>query len=309
MGFSSLRQPARLLAAFVTRSRFRTATVIGLTGTFLLAATGTQAFAAETSPAAPPASGTGFSVPFSGPARYEYLAPTELTSSRQLNQPLGQRQAGYIARHLGLRKSDAFTRRQYLEFISGGGAGGSKPAAATIDASIRILTNTNGRPLYSWVDGKLTPSVLASYGLMVNLQGQLESPANQDAPTRKINNLLDPRGGYLNTWARANGATRSLIALYRSPYVVEAAYGYAAQHRSEPAQLVTNTKKGVSVEVGMSMAPALWLVNFILLYILNPSLAAAMPAHWAPIPAHVARAILYSPNGQVPYGRYQNDFG
>ena len=34
----------------------------------------------------------------------------------------------------------------------------------------------------------------------------------------------------------------------------------------------------------MSMGPALWLVNFLLLYILNPALAAAMPADWAPIP-------------------------
>jgi hypothetical protein len=55
----------------------------------------------------------------------------------------------------------------------------------------------------------------------------------------------------------------------------------------------------------MSMAPALWLVNFILVYLLNPSLAAYMPAHWAPIPANVANAIL-PPNdsGQVLYSDY-----
>ena len=97
---------------------------------------------------------------------------------------------------------------------------------------------------------------------------------------------------------RANGATRSLVMLYRSPYPVEAAYGFVAQQQSGAAQLVTNTKGGVSAQVGMSMAPALWLVNFILIYILNPALAAHMPAYWTPIPAAVADAILASPTGQ-----------
>ena len=55
------------------------------------------------------ASGTGFSIPFSGPSRYEYLAPTEATNASQLNQPIGQQAADYIARNLGLRKADSFT--------------------------------------------------------------------------------------------------------------------------------------------------------------------------------------------------------
>ena len=38
------------------------------------------------------------------------------------------------------------------------------------------------------------------------------------------------------------------------------------------------------------MAPSIWLVNFALLYILNPSVAASMPAVWAPIPSNVADA-------------------
>ncbi len=54
----------------------------------------------------------------------------------------------------------------------------------------------------------------------------------------------------------------------------------------------------------MSMAPSIWLVNFILLYVLNPALAADMPAYWAPIPTTVANAILASPSGQVPYADY-----
>jgi hypothetical protein len=250
---------------------------------------------------------TGFSSPFSGPLRYEYLAPTEVTNASQLNRAIGPRLADEIARKLGLRKADVFTQKQYLEFISGGGVGGNAAAAKLVDESVRILTNTTGRPLYSVVDGVLTPSVLASYGLFVNVNGLLESPANADAPTRQINVLLAP-GGYLGKWARANGATRSLVSLYRSAYTVEAAYGYVAQQQSGQAQLVTNIKAGVSAEVGMSMAPALWLTNFALLYTLNPALAAAMPARWAPIPATVAKAILASPTGQVLYSEFASAF-
>jgi hypothetical protein len=308
VSFAIGRSANRRLSDGSAMGRFRIATAAVLAGTSLLATAGAQLLGAGAASAATlRASETGFSVPFSGPLRYEYLAPTELANSRQLNQPLGQQKADYIARNLGLRKSDAFTRQQYLEFVAGQGVGGDPAAAELVDASVAILTNTNGRPLYSNVNGVLTPSVLGSYGLMVNTKGQLESPANADAPTRQINTLLAP-GGYLNTWMLANGATRSLVALYRSPYLVEAAYGFAAQQTSGAAQLVTNTKGRVSVKVGMSMAPALWLVNFILIYILNPSMAAYMPAFWAPIPTPVARAILASPTGQVPYSQYKKYF-
>ena len=40
------------------------------------------------------------------------------------------------------------------------------------------------------------------------------------------------------------------------------------------------------------------------IYILNPEVAAFMPAAWAPIPASVVDAILASPTGQVPYSDY-----
>jgi hypothetical protein len=58
----------------------------------------------------------------------------------------------------------------------------------------------------------------------------------------------------------------------------------------------------------MSMAPPLWIVNFALLYILNPSLAAAMPTHWSPIPPAVADAVRASPTGQVPFRDYASYF-
>jgi hypothetical protein len=246
-------------------------------------------------------------VPVSGPLRFESLAPTEATNASQINQPIGQQVADEIAPRLGLQKADTFTEQQYEEFISGGGNNGNSKDAQLVDDSVAILTNTTGRPLYSDVNGVQTPSVLASYGLYVNPSGVLESPANADAPTRQFNVLLAP-GGYLDTWCRTNGATRSLVQLYRSAFTVEAIYGAASQILTDPWELTTNTKGGVSTEVGLSMVPALWLVNFALIYTLSPALAADMPAYWAPIPATVAAAILADPHGQVAYSEFESAF-
>jgi len=52
------------------------------------------------------------------------------------------------------------------------------------------------------------------------------------------------------------------------------------------------------------MAPALWIVNFLLIYTLNPNLAAAMPAHWTPVPEAVVSAMESSGDGRVPYADY-----
>ncbi len=257
---------------------------------------------------APANTETGFASPFSGTPAYEYLAPTEMTRSTQLNRPLGQHAADKIAAAIGLSRADAFTPKQYAQFISGHGVKGDPKSARLVDASVLILTNTVGHPLYSLVNGHLTASVLASYGVYVNTNGLLESPANLDAPTRQVNAVLAP-GGYLGIWCRANGATKSLAALYRSAYPLEAVYGFFAQQQSGTAQLITNTKGHIVTEVGMSMGPALWMVNFALIYTLNPTLAANMPAYWAPIPSTVAKAILASPSGQVPYSKYAGYFG
>jgi hypothetical protein len=56
------------------------------------------------------------------------------------------------------------------------------------------------------------------------------------------------------------------------------------------------------------MGPCLWIGNFALIYTLNASLAAKMPARWTPIPARVALAIAESPTGQVPFSDYESSF-
>ena len=246
---------------------------------------------------------TGFSQPYAGSPKYEYLAPTQIDNSDQLHVPIGQREADRIARRIGLNKAHVFTEEQYIEFITGRGVGGDPDQAALIDLSVRIFTNTVGRPLYSIVNGQLTPTVLASYGLFVNDDGMLMSLAHRDAPTRIVNVVLEP-GGYVDTWCRNNGATKTLEMLYRSAYTVEVVFGHESQEAGGTAELVLNDEGGVDSWVGMSMVPSIWLVNFALLYILNPRVAAEMPAAWAPIPSNVADAILDSRRGQVSYSDY-----
>ena len=75
----------------------------------------------------------------------------------------------------------------------------------------------------------------------MNTSGLLMSLPNMDAPTRAANAIIE-RGGYLHTFCRANGAMRSLAALYRSAFTLEAAFGNGSQLQSGAAQLVTNKK-------------------------------------------------------------------
>lgn len=281
------------------RGAFVTATAIAALSLLFLAAPHVVAQAAT--PAA------GFSQPYAGTPKYQQYAPTEASLAGQINRPIGAKVADRIARKLGLNKAHAFTPKQYALFISGKGVGGNETDAALVDASVRIFTNTTGRPLYANVDGKKTPSVLSSYGLFVSTEGMLMSLANTDAPTRKVNVVLAP-GGYLGKWCRANGAEDSLRMLYRSAYTSEVVYGNKSQQQSGVDQLVPNSKGGRSSTVGMSMAPSIWIVNFVAVYTLNPKLAAYMPARWAPIPDDVVQAIKASPNGQVSYSEYKSSF-
>lgn len=278
-----------------------------LTWAAAIAVLAVSSFAALQAVAWAAARDDGFAQPFAGAPKYEKFAPTEAVRARQINQPLGMRKADRIARELGLDRRHVFTSRQYRLLVSGKGFGGDPDSATLIRESIRILINTTGTPEYVRVKGKLTPIVLGSYGLTVNRDGWLESPANTDAPTRQINAVIAP-GGYFATWCRHNGAQASLQMLNRSAYSSEVPYGFKAQHQSGAAQLVPNQKGARGSIVGMSMAPPLWIVNFVLMYTVNPEMAAKMPAYWTPIPANVALAIAESPTGQVRYGRYQSSF-
>jgi len=310
-----------------TPRRFRapTAVAVAVAAASLLAVAGTQFVGiAVAEDLATDDTETGFSRPFSGPERFEFLAPTQATSTSQINEPIGLVLAHKIAQQLRLDRDKVLTFEQFRAFITGGGVPGSgNPAAAKLaDESVKIFINTSGFPLRSKVKGKTTKSVLGSYGLFVTKDGWLESLANNDAPTRIANSLLVPPAtcddddpsycGYIDNWFRANNATEALEQLYASAYTVEAFYGFLSQQLSQKqtgeAQLVTNTKGDVSTRVGMSMAPSLWLTNFALLYTPRPEVAAEMPAYWTPIPENVAHAIERSPIGRVRYSRFESEF-
>ena len=273
--------------------------IAAITSAAIIAAPVTLAASATASPA----SESGFEQPFLGTPRYVTTTPSQVKKKSQLNIALGQARADEIAKRIGLDKTEVFTKKQYKLFVSGKGVGGDPASAKLVDQSVRILTNTVGRPLVSTVNGEKVKTVLASYGLIVNRDGLLESPANSTAPTRQVNVVIEP-GGYMNDWAKANGATKAIKNLYASAFTREAVYGNKAQQQSGVAQLVPNMKNGVGTTVGMSIAPSIYVVNFALIYVLNPKLAAKMPAYWQPIPKNVADAIAASPTGQVPWSEY-----
>jgi len=271
------------------------------------------------------ASDTGFQQPFAGSPKALRWTPTEALTPANVNEPIGQRRADRIARALGFRKKMALSEKQYLLLISGQGIGGGTPsalaAAKTIDESVNYLTNSNAQIIIRNINGVPTKINLGSYGLIVNNEGALESPGNITSPARQINAVITPPVlcpipssanpanlpcGYMNNWLLANGAKKSLTELYKTPFLVQAAFGSKSQEISGAAQLVPNQKlSGATATVGISMAPSIWTVNFLLIYMLNPKLAALMPAYWTPIPQIVANAITASSSGQVPYSEYQ----
>ncbi len=138
-----MKSTARTAADFTpVIGRLTFATVIALVALSVPSLAASQEIAHAATPA------SGFAQPYAGTPKYQQYAPTEATSARQINRPLGAKTADRIARKLGLNKQQAFTAKQYALFISGKGVGGDPAAAKLVDESVRLFTNTTGRPLY-----------------------------------------------------------------------------------------------------------------------------------------------------------------
>ncbi len=275
---------------------------------------------------------TGFSQPFAGLPAYEFFAPGEARGPIQVNEELGQIRADWIASRLGFAKDKALSNEQYRQFVTGRGVDGISPAsikaAELVDYSVAALTNTRANPYARIVDGQPSQIVLGSYGLIVSPNGMLSSPAINSSPVRQVNWVLAPDVickfpeipipdgipcGYMGEWMRKNGARDTLAALYNSAYAPLVPFGFASQGTSEPLELLKNTRPdGSQATLGMAVAPSIWIVNFLLIYALNPELAAKMPAYWQAIPAEVAQALYASENGatpgQIPYSQYRQFF-
>jgi hypothetical protein len=88
------------------------------------------------------------------------------------------------------------------------------------------------------------------------------------------------------------------IAVFVSPRPLAAQHAQASRNH-EPANEV----------YAPSLTPAIYLVNFLLLYMANPDIAAYMPAYKASIPQPVVDCLEQNPTGTgCPYADYRQYF-
>ena len=292
--------------------------------------------------AAPAPADTGFNETNAGVVKYQPYAPTEATRARQVNAPMSQKKADRLARIFGFDKDKAFTKKQYAKFISGKGRpdgytkAEARKAAQLTRLSVEYLINTTGSTYTRIIDGEEVTVNLGSYGLIVSKDGMLKVPANcpdpsspkfsDCSPVRQINWVLAPDAicdnpdlaksppagvpcGYMGAWMRSNKAKASLKELYTSAYAEEIRYASQSQDDAEISQLIyVERADGSAATVGVPVAPAMWILNYLLVYLLNPEAARFFPAYWASIPEEVVTAIQESDNGQVPYSEYMQYF-
>lgn len=318
----------------------RTATVTAIAGALALVSVGAAAGVS----AAPAPNDSGFNALNSGVVKYVPLAPTEATTQRQVNAPTGLKEAHRIASGLGFRKSKTFSEKQYAAYMAGKGVppgftkADARKAAQLTRLAVTYLGNTNGNSYTRIVGGEKVSVTLGSYGLMVDSTGMLRVPANcpdpassdfsKCSPVRLINWVLapdvicdDPDNvpppgipcGYMGAWMRHNKAKDTLKELYRSAYLPEVPYASKSQEQALDTQLIYVNKAGAGTQVvGVPVAPAMWLLNFLLIYALSPTEGAKMPAAWVAIPDEVVSAIEASVDGptpgQVPYVEYMEYF-
>jgi hypothetical protein len=111
--------------------------------------------------------------------KWEALAPSLAKDPEQINEPLGGDRAERLARLLGIRKSMILTDGEYQCTI--GDPSTRTTNQDTIFSCINNLTNSNGN----------TDIPLASYGLAMTEQGDVQSLCAPEAPCLVFNQLFD----------------------------------------------------------------------------------------------------------------------
>jgi hypothetical protein len=109
--------------------------------------------------------------------RWQRLAPRKYRHPDQINEPLGMRKAGQLARLLGIDDDMILTDEEYQCLI---GTPPRDPAREIIFICSNDLTNSNGN----------ADIPLSSYGLSLNEQGDVRSDCAPKAPCLDFNDLL-----------------------------------------------------------------------------------------------------------------------
>ena len=239
---------------------------------------------------------------------YAQLAPTLAQNPSQLNQPIGQARAEITAAAFGLDRSLVLTPQQTQYFL---GVPGRRTAQQQlIWDCVNNLTNTTVNPIVRDVHGTRTNVILGSYGLTtyydstgrLMIQSDCASSGTQQAECLVFNSYLT---GYIQKRMLEIGAYRSWRMMVSSDSFKKlAAASLKCQAAHEGACFTDYTLNGVRNPAGVALTPALWGVNFDLIYLLTKpngqSYGADMPAYFSFIPDQVADALKASPFG-IPY--------
>jgi hypothetical protein len=137
--------------------------------------------------------------------RWGPLAPSEYQQPEQINQPLGREKADQLARDLGINQDMILTNEEYKCTI---GTPPRGPARGIIFACVNDLTNSNGNAAIP----------LSSYGLFLNVQGDVRSDCAPDAPCLLYNQLAK---GPLEAIAIECGYEDKLKRLFNETPVLE----------------------------------------------------------------------------------------
>jgi hypothetical protein len=152
--------------------------------------------------------------------RLAILAAPEDRQAEQINEPLGRKKADLLANLLGIKPDMILTNKEYQCLI---GAPPRDVSHEIIYACTLDLTNSKGN----------TDVPLSSYGLFLNLEGDVASDCAPHAPCLEFNKLF---AGPLEVIAKQCGFANKLARLVaETPFLEFVNEGHECQQKWMPA--------------------------------------------------------------------------
>jgi len=183
-------------------------------------------------------------------AQWQALAPREYRSTDQINEPLGTRHAGRIARALGIDEEMILTPQEYACLIGRPGDLLRHARELIILCSIEF-TNSKGHSVIP----------LSSYGLSLNEQADVRSLCASDkstgfkAPCLEANDVF---AGPLQAIAAECGFEHKFVRLLtETPMVTFIEQGHACQQEWAGACIAETACRGNRTQSNNSCAPPL----------------------------------------------------